>query len=59
MVWQELANAFGKALPEEVPIGESFELSACGAESRGVLVPRAGLSDLVHLYGANLRPGGR
>ena len=59
MVWggRRLQTLFGKALPEEVPIGESFELSAYeGRESRvcAGLLEGLGLSDLVHRYGANL-----
>ena len=59
MVWggRRLQTLFGKALPEEVPIGESFELSAYeGRESRVCAGPLEGLglSDLVHRYGANL-----
>jgi len=59
MVWggRRLDTLFGKALPEEVPIGESFELSAYeGRESRVCSGPLEGLglSDLVRRYGAQL-----
>ena len=59
MVWggRRLQTLFGKALPEKVPIGESFELSAYeGRESRVCAGPLEGLglSDLVRRYGADL-----
>ena len=59
MVWggRRLQTLFGKALPEKVPIGESFELSAYqGRESRVCAgsLEGLGLSDLVRRYGADL-----
>lgn len=59
MVWggRRLNTLFGKELPQDVPIGESFELSAYdGRESRVCAGPLkgVGLGDLVRRYGAEL-----
>ena len=53
----ELARLFGKQLPPDVPIGESWELADLpGNESRVARGPLAGtkLSELIEMWGRGL-----